>query len=637
MNTALLLENLLAWALQTSLLVAIVALVSLGWHHARGRLLFWQGVLALILLAPVVVPWHRPAPQSAATGSVAISQGPAVPLATVQSIWSRICNLDSVLWLIGAIALARLIWLGAGLLRLRGLRRRAAPLEIPEIEISPNLSACPLQLAARVYGFAARRADWFSSAEINGPVTFGWLRPCVLLPARVAELPQPLREAIAYHEWIHIERRDWLFVLAEEIIRSLLWFHPAVWFTLSRIQLAREQAVDEAVVQRTSDREGYANALLEVARQSLEPDLMPAPLFLRKRQLAARVLAVMKESRMSKFNSWVRIAAAGCAAWGAVALGAWLFPLQSEAQALPDDSGITCDTGAALLHRPPLRYPPGAKAGGLVVLEATVGTNGQVTDAHVISGPEELRRAALENVLQWHYASDPTPPSAVRVSIQFGPSPSTAERAERSSLRGSLIDNSGGPVSGAAVGLRNTETGALIHTESGADGAFTFSDLPPGPYEVEVSANGFPRRRASMVLNSGNTGIQLRLVSPRAPRPVASEPPPPPPAAPASPSAPAPPPPPAVGGNAQAAKLTTKVAPKYPAEAKAARIQGKVTLSVIIAKDGKVREASVLSGEPILAQAALEAVKQWVWDTTLLNGEPVEVASQIDVNFTLSQ
>jgi protein TonB len=92
-----------------------------------------------------------------------------------------------------------------------------------------------------------------------------------------------------------------------------------------------------------------------------------------------------------------------------------------------------------------------------------------------------------------------------------------------------------------------------------------------------------------------------------------------------------------VGGNMQQAKLVSQVRPVYPADAKAQRIQGSVKLEAVIGKDGKVENLKVLSGDPLLAPAALEAVRQWQYQTTLLNGNPVEVVTQIDVNFTLSQ
>jgi protein TonB len=92
-----------------------------------------------------------------------------------------------------------------------------------------------------------------------------------------------------------------------------------------------------------------------------------------------------------------------------------------------------------------------------------------------------------------------------------------------------------------------------------------------------------------------------------------------------------------VGGNAQSANLVQKVQPIYPPEAKANRIQGVVSFTVTIGKDGRVQNMTLVSGDPILAQAAKDAVQQWVYKPTLLNGDPVEVTTQVDVNFTLSQ
>jgi protein TonB len=92
-----------------------------------------------------------------------------------------------------------------------------------------------------------------------------------------------------------------------------------------------------------------------------------------------------------------------------------------------------------------------------------------------------------------------------------------------------------------------------------------------------------------------------------------------------------------VGGNVQSAKLVRQPRPVYPPLAKQARISGVVRLSAIISKDGTIQHLEVISGHPLLVPSALEAVKQWVYQPTLLNGEPVEVQTQIDVNFTLSQ
>jgi protein TonB len=77
--------------------------------------------------------------------------------------------------------------------------------------------------------------------------------------------------------------------------------------------------------------------------------------------------------------------------------------------------------------------------------------------------------------------------------------------------------------------------------------------------------------------------------------------------------------------------------PVYPALAKQARVTGIVILEAIIGKDGAVSEVHVLSGHPLLQQAAVDAVSQWKYKPTLLNGEPVEVQTTVTVNFSFQQ
>jgi periplasmic protein TonB len=92
-----------------------------------------------------------------------------------------------------------------------------------------------------------------------------------------------------------------------------------------------------------------------------------------------------------------------------------------------------------------------------------------------------------------------------------------------------------------------------------------------------------------------------------------------------------------VGGNVTAARLQNKVTPVYPPLARQTRISGTVRLHAIIAKDGTVQQLEVLSGHPLLVQSALDAVRQWRYQPTLLNGEPVEVDTTVDVIFSLNQ
>jgi periplasmic protein TonB len=91
-----------------------------------------------------------------------------------------------------------------------------------------------------------------------------------------------------------------------------------------------------------------------------------------------------------------------------------------------------------------------------------------------------------------------------------------------------------------------------------------------------------------------------------------------------------------VSSGVQSGLLIRKVNPAYPPLARQARIQGTVILQALISKEGNIENLQLISGHPMLAPSAIEAVKQWKYKPYLLNGEPVEVETQVQVNFTLA-
>ena len=91
-----------------------------------------------------------------------------------------------------------------------------------------------------------------------------------------------------------------------------------------------------------------------------------------------------------------------------------------------------------------------------------------------------------------------------------------------------------------------------------------------------------------------------------------------------------------VSAGVQASKLISQPKPLYPPIAKQARVQGTVVLAATISKSGTIDNLRVVSGHPMLTQSALQAVRQWKYQPTYLNGEPVEVETTINVNFSLT-
>jgi TonB family protein len=601
MNPALLAANLWSWSLEITLLVAVAAVAARLLAHPQARLFFWHGVFVLALFLPIFVPWKQP-PGVVVDGAAVSLAGPlSAGVPGLQHPWLSSRNALALVILGAAL---RLAWLAVGLYRLRRIRTHATPL-----------------LQAPADFDAAQRIHWCESAAISGPVTFGWLRPSILLPARIQELPESLRRAIACHELVHVRRRDWLYVLAEELGRSLLWFHPAIWYALGQAQLAREQAVDAETIVWTGDREGYLDALLAVAERKLLPDVAPAPLFLKRRHLAARVAVILKETTMSGSRLFVRVFAAVSAATAAVALAVWMFPLQSAAQVLADDAGITVDAGAKLLHRAPVHYPAGATVAGTVLVDASLNANGEVSDARVLSGPEELRKAVLSSVLEWHYSTDVAPPPTVRIAIQFirpnsgGAAPFVPPQFPQ--VKGGLPSEAvqwTGTISDIRFNGLSSELQQQVESRLPVHKGDPYThDTFPSTVAALNSVDHHLNLTVHVDRDGGPVILIVALADPTNPKPLR------------------------VGGNVQAQNLITKVTPAYPVAAKQARIQGKVSLAVLIAKDGTVANIQLIDGDPLLTPSAIEAVWKWVYKPTLLNGEPVEVQTAVDVNYTLAR
>jgi protein TonB len=609
----MLVPTLVAWSEQVCVLTAAAALAALTLTHSKARLRMWQGLLVVLLLLPAIEPWNTPPVEvdSVAVGSDVTA---SAPMATLPSAhWRPVYWL----WAIAAGAALRLIWVAAGFLRLRRYRQQASPLAEPPLP------------------FTSDAASWYASDSVPGPVTYGWRRPVILLPARVLALPAELREAIECHELIHVRRCDWLFVLAEALVRSLLWFHPAIWFVLSRIQLAREQVVDREAVDLLQNRESYLNALVAVAGYKLYPDLTPAPLFLRKRHLAARVAAVMREVNMSRSRIVAGLAAVCFAALLAACAAIWMFPFISQAQTAPDGPGITVNAGATLLHRAPVHAPAGSTAGGTVIVDATLDAKGEVSDALVLSGPEELRKGALASVLQWHYQPGPT---RAQITIQFAGAPAAAAKSVESVGGGGRSGapprppQSLPPLEGTIKSIQFLGVSAEAEQELRQKLQVREGDVVDQTELLRLGdlVSAFD---SHLVLTHTTGGVQgapeynVKVI-------VATLPPPPP--VPAE----APPLPKEavrVSSSVQSQKLLSHPTPIYPPLAKSARIQGAVTFQATIGTDGTVQNLQVLNaGSPLLVQSALDAVKQWVYQPTLLNGNPVTVVTTIDVNFTLA-
>ena len=221
---------------------------------------------------------------------------------------------------------ARAGWMAAGLRQLRRLRVAATPWR--------PLPAWYQGLAAD----AGVSASLASSVDIDSAVTFGVRRPAILVPERLLDAPEPHQRAIVAHELQHVARRDWVWVLAEEALRIVLWWHPAIWFALGEAQLAREEIVDRRTIAATGNRTGYLEALVAAAEPACAGAHGFGPQFYRRHQLFTRVRRLLEEETMSTARM-LAVAAVLAIAVPATALGAIAaFPLTAALPAIaPQD------------------------------------------------------------------------------------------------------------------------------------------------------------------------------------------------------------------------------------------------------------------------------------------------------------
>ena len=676
--------NLIAWAIQAGVIVAVAAPLPrlLGVWSPGVRAAIWRTVLVASLLLPLIQPWAvRPAPAPAAAtmetaAPVATEAGGATPaelrapgraIISVPARWSSPVVLAGVL---SAGVLLRLGWLGLGLFTLGRLRRSARPFEPRPASIE------------RAVSLAGTDAEFLVSDTCTRPVTCGIRRPIVIVPRHFEGFPEGEQTAIACHELLHVARADWTWNIADEVTRAVFWFHPAIWWLIDQIQLAREQLVDREVVRRLGTKQPYLQALLRIARPAHRLVLTPASLFLKRAHLTQRVALLVKEVSMSKARLAVAVLIMAVVVFAVGRLTVSAFPLQRAGEPQPIVNAVeTSAPTPQQQSRPgpppqqvvvpdwhpdarriggdiklptktvdaPAVYPDVAKAArvqGVVICEILVGPDGRVQDTRVRRSIPLLDQAALDAVRQWQFRpallnGNPTPvvfTVTVRFALPMPGSPSQAETATEwhpEVLRvggdvkppSKLVDAK--PVYPELAKAARVQGVVICEILVGTDGKVEdVRVLRSIPLLDQAALDAVRQWEFQPTLQNGNPIPVVFVVTVNFVLPPSDAP---------APKTRSDWPPVAVriGVDIKPPTKLVDVRPVYPEVAQQARVQGVVICDILVGPDGKVKDARVLRSIPLLDQSALDAVRQWEFSPTLRNGEPTTVVFTVTVNFML--
>jgi TonB family protein len=423
--------------------------------------------------------------------------------------------------------------------------------------------------------------------------TWGILRPRILLPRDAATWPEDRIRAVLTHELAHIKRLDWPVQILAELARAVYWFNPLFWLLCRRLRIESEQACDDIVLNAGMEPADYAAHLLELAR-------------------------LLKNSGR---------------AWSPVL--AMAHPPSLERRFV------------AMLNPSLNRKPAGAKTIFIALSSALALT----IPLAAMRAPVESKLVSVVSVAAppATTAATPEPPAAAkRLTVAktvktVSTRPAEAQGRADGSVAGTVMDGTGAVIPGVTVTVSSMKQQGASIVETPVEsavtnevGKFEFRALSEGSYSLKAMLPGFAtatrewlpvapsqRLEENITMSVGTISEQVIVTAVGTPKPK---------------PAPGTPQRIRVGGNIIAANLISQVKPIYPQSARDAGIEGTIYLQGIIGTDGTLlRLSSVNNIDRDLTSAALEAVKQWRYKPTLLNGEPVEVLTTIGVQFRLSQ
>src|SRR5688572_30298659 len=248
----------------------------------------------------------------------------AVAAATPAANWARLAQWAVVVWISGVVVTLALTIMG--LLRLAAIGRRARPMLGGRWALLAPTAMRELDVRRRVR---------FLELDHAMPMTWGVLRPVVLLPSGDFESTIAQRLDVLRHELAHVRRYDCLTQLVGQLACAVYWFNPLVWLAARQLRVERERACDDEVLRAGSKASDYAEYLLRVARTMQMPGVAAfgGLAMARPSQLAGRLRAVLDDARHRDRLSATIAARAVLAALAVVTGVASVAPAPMDAKA----------------------------------------------------------------------------------------------------------------------------------------------------------------------------------------------------------------------------------------------------------------------------------------------------------------
>ena len=260
---------------------------------------------------------------------------------------------------------------------------------------------------ARVTRRAVMRDGIYYSDEIATPLTWGFFRPAIVLPAGMSG------DIVIRHEQAHIERNDWLWQTIARAVTALYWFHPLVWLADAMLRREAEQAVDDRVLASGVDAGEYAEQLVAVARNLIGAAPAQSVAMVRTAALEGRVRSILDRTRSRVRAGWlVRAAIAAGTAALIVPLAAFQDPTVHKI----GEKGVKPPRVISKVDPKYTAEARDAKIEGTVVLRCLVDEGGVAENIEVVRSLDSgLDTEAISAVSQWRFAPATKDDKPVRV------------------------------------------------------------------------------------------------------------------------------------------------------------------------------------------------------------------------------